>query len=134
MIKKQLYQEVLARLRDAVRRKRSEMWENQTWMLHHDSAPAHTSVLIRSYVAKHQTSVVTHPLFSLNLAQAEFFLFPKHKTTWKGRCFPTIEESQENAIGELRAITESASQETFYQWTNVENGISPAEGTVLKML
>ena len=30
MVNKQLYQDVLARLRDAVRRKRPEMWESQT--------------------------------------------------------------------------------------------------------
>jgi len=113
MINKQLYQEVLARLRDAVRRKRSELWENQTWMLHHDSAPAHTSVLIRSYVAKHQTSVVTHPVCSPDLAPAEFFQFSKHKTIWKGRCFQTIEEFQKNEIRELRAIIESEFQEAF---------------------
>ena len=52
---KQLYQEVLARLRDAVRRKRPELCENQTWMLHHDNEPHHASLLIRSYLAKHQT-------------------------------------------------------------------------------
>ena len=40
MVNKQFYQEVLARLRNAVRRKRTELWENQTWMLHHDNAPA----------------------------------------------------------------------------------------------
>ena len=39
MVNKQLYQEVLARLRDAVRRKRPELWENQTWILHLDSVP-----------------------------------------------------------------------------------------------
>ena len=46
MVNKQLYQEVLARLSDAVRRKRPKFWENQTWMLHHDNAPAHASLLI----------------------------------------------------------------------------------------
>jgi len=30
MVNKQLYQEVLARLRDVVLRKRPELWENQT--------------------------------------------------------------------------------------------------------
>ena len=82
MVNKQLYQEVLARLRDAVRRKRPELWENQTWMLHHDNAPAHAS-LIRSYLAKHQTSVVPQPPYSPDLAPANFFLFPKLKTTLK---------------------------------------------------
>jgi len=83
MVNKQLYHEVLARLRNAVRSKRPELWENQTWMLHHDNAPAHASLLIRSYLAKHQTSVVPHPPCSPNLAPADFFLFPKLKTTLK---------------------------------------------------
>jgi hypothetical protein len=38
------------------------------------------------------------------------------KTTSKGRRFQTIEEIKENAIRELRAITESAFQEAFQQW------------------
>ena len=79
MVNKQLYQEFLARLRDAVRRKRPELWENQTWILHHDNAPAHASLLIRSYLAKHQTSVVLLPPYSPDLAPANFFLFPKLK-------------------------------------------------------
>ena len=78
---KQLYQEVLARLGDSVRRKRSELWENQIWMLHHDNASAHASLLIRSYLAKHQTSIVPHSPDSPDLVPAEFFLFPTLKTT-----------------------------------------------------
>ena len=95
MVNKQLYQEILARLRDAVRRKRPELWVNQTWMLHHDNAPAHASLLIRSYLAKHQTSVVPHPPYSPDLTPADFFLFPKLKTTLKGHHFQTTEEIQE---------------------------------------
>jgi len=90
MVNKQLYQEVLAHLRDAVRRKRPELWENQTWMLHHNNAPAYTSLLIRSYLAKHQTSIAPYPPYSPDLAPADFFLFPKLQTTLKGRHFQTI--------------------------------------------
>jgi len=111
-----LYQEVVARLMDALRRKRPELWENQTWMLHHDNSSAHVSLLIRSYLAKHQRSVVFHQSYSPGLAPAHFFLFPKLKTTLKGRRFQTIEEIQENAIRELRAVIESAFQEAFQQW------------------
>jgi len=96
MVNKQLYQEVLARLRDAVRRKRPELWKNQTWILHHDNAPPHASLLIRSYLAKHQTPVVPHPPYSPDLAPADFFLFSILKTTLKGRRFQTIEEIQES--------------------------------------
>jgi len=116
MVNKYLYQEFSSRLRDAVRRKRPELWENQTWMLHHDNAPTHVSLLIRSYLVKHQTSVASHPPYSPDLAPAEFFLFPKLKTTLKGRRFQTTEEIEENAIRELRAIIESAFQEAFQQW------------------
>jgi len=70
MVNKQLYQEVLTRLRDAVLGKRHELWENQTWMLHHDNAPAHASLLIRNYLAKHQTAVVPRPPDSPDLAPA----------------------------------------------------------------
>ena len=116
MVNKQLYQEVLARLRDAVRRKRPEMWENHTWMLHHNNAPGHASLLICSYLAKHPTSIVLHPPCSPDLAPADFFLFPKLKTTLKECHFKTIKEIQENAIKELCAITESAFQKEFHQW------------------
>jgi hypothetical protein len=88
MVNRRLYQEVLARLRDAV----PELWENQTWMLHHENAPAHASLLIRSYVVKHQISVVSHPPYSLDLDPADFFLFPGLKTILKARSFQTIEE------------------------------------------
>jgi len=87
MINKQLYQEVLAHLRDAVRRKRPELWENQPGMLHHDNAPAHASLLIRSYLAKHQTSVVTHPPYSPDLAPADFSCFPNIKPLGKDVVF-----------------------------------------------
>ena len=101
-------------------------------MLHHDNAPAHASLLIRSYLAKHQTSVVPHPPYSPDLAQADFFLFPKLKTTLKGRRFQATGEIQENAIRELRIITESAFQEALQQWKKRWNGVSSVEGTTLK--
>ena len=89
MVNKQLYQEVSARMRDAVCRKRPELWENQTWMLHHDNELAHASLLTSRYLAKHQTAVVPHPPCSPDLAPEDFFLFPKLKTTLKGRRFQT---------------------------------------------
>jgi predicted acetyltransferase len=59
---------------------------------------------------------VPHPPYSPDLASADFFLISKFKTVLKGRLFQTIEEIQENATRELRAIRESAFQEAFQQW------------------
>jgi hypothetical protein len=55
-------------------------------------------------------------LFS-RLRPSRVFLFPRLKTTLKGRCFQTTEEIQENMIRELRTITESAFREALQQWT-----------------
>ena len=46
-VNKEFYLNILKRLREAVRRKRPEAWTNNTWLLHHDNAPAHVSLLIR---------------------------------------------------------------------------------------
>jgi hypothetical protein len=75
-----------------------------------------TKLLIRSYLAKHQTSVVLHPPCSPDLVPAELFPFPKFETTLKGRRFQTIEKIQENPIRELYVITESAFQQAFQKW------------------
>jgi hypothetical protein len=60
-VNKEFYVNVMKRLRAAVRRKRPEAWTNNTWMLHHDSAPAHTSLLICEFLTKHETTVVPQP-------------------------------------------------------------------------
>ena len=83
MVNEQLYQEILAHLWDALRTKRPEMWESQTWILHHDNAPTHKSLLISSYLAKYHISVVPHPTYSPELAQQNFFCFPNLKPLWK---------------------------------------------------
>ena len=57
-----------------------------------------------------------HPPYSPDLAPADFFLFPKLKTTLKGRRFQTTEEIQENATIELRAISSNAFQGAFKKW------------------
>jgi transposase len=38
--------EVLRRLRDAVIRKRLQLWASGDWQLHHDNAPVHSTALV----------------------------------------------------------------------------------------
>ena len=76
-----------------MRRKRPEAWAN-TWMLQHDNAPAHAALLIREFLTKHETTVVPQLPYPPDLAPAEFFLFPKLKSSLKGRRFQTIEETK----------------------------------------
>jgi len=62
------YLEVLERLREKVRRKRPEHFTNNSWILQHDNAPAHTALSVREFLATKQTTVLEHPAYSLDLA------------------------------------------------------------------
>ena len=106
----------MKRLKAAVRRKRPEAWTNKTRMLHHDNAPPHASLLIREFLAKQETIVVPQPPYSPDLAPADFFLFPKLKSTLKGRRFQTVEEIKENSLQDLRGIPQNTFQDAFQNW------------------
>jgi len=112
-VNKHFYLNVLKRLRVAVRRKRPEVWTNNTWMLHHDNAPAHASLLIREFLTKHEMTVVPQPPYTPDLAPADFLLFPQLKSSLKGRRFQTIEEIEENLKRHLRAIPQNKFQDVF---------------------
>ena len=56
------YLEVLKRLSEKVRRKRPELFAN-SWILHHDNAPAHTALSVREFLGTRQISVLEHPAY-----------------------------------------------------------------------
>jgi hypothetical protein len=91
-------------------------------MLDQENAPARASLLIRSYLAKHQASVVPHPPYSTDLGPQDFFPFLKIKTTLKGRRFQTIEEIQENGLKNCTPSQKVRSRKQFNNGRNVGNG------------
>jgi transposase len=84
-------------------------------LLHHDNAPAHASLLIRDFLANMNTAVLPQPSYSPDLTPADFFLFPKLKSTLKGR-FQTIQAITENSLMELSAIPKKTYQDCFQKW------------------
>ena len=85
-VNKEYYLEVMCRLQEAIWRKRPELWKNNSWLLHHDNAPTHSSLLVRDFLAKNNT-IMPQPPYSPDLAPCDFFLFPKLKKPMKGRRF-----------------------------------------------
>ena len=77
------YLEVLERLREKVRRKRPELFANNSWILLHDNAPAHMALSVREFLATKQITVLEHPAYSTDLAPSDFFLCPKIKEILK---------------------------------------------------
>jgi len=115
-VNKAFYLAVLKRLREAERRKRPQLWTNQSWVLHHEHAPAHSSFLVRNFLAKNETTVVPQPSYSPDLALADFFLFPTLKSTLKGLRFDTFDKIQKNLTKDLFAIPKEAFQKAFQSW------------------
>jgi hypothetical protein len=107
------YCEVLRRLRGNVRRSCPEFWRKQAWLLHHDNAPSHTSVLTQQFVVIQKMAVIPHRPYSPDLAPCEFLLFPKLKFKLKGRRFDTTEEIQAVSQRVLDTLTEKGVQEAF---------------------
>ena len=90
--------EVISRLRKAIHQKLRDLWKNQSWILHHDNATVHTSILVRKFLAKNKTIIRPQPQHSPDLA------FPELKTAVKEKYFTTIEELNAKSKKELMAI------------------------------
>ena len=103
-VNKEYYLQVQRRLREAIRKKRPDLWKNNSWLLHHDNAPAHTSLLVREFLDKNNTVTMPQPPYSPDMALCGFFLFPKIKRTLNGRRFTAIDDIKSASLKELKAI------------------------------
>jgi len=59
-VNSEYYKGLLERLRKDVRRKRPEKWANG-FILHHDNAPFHTSLLVRQFLSNKTITACPHP-------------------------------------------------------------------------
>jgi hypothetical protein len=75
-VNSEYYKSLSERLRNYVRRKRPEKWKNG-FVLQHDNAPCHTSLVIRQFLADIKFTVRPHRPHSPDLASCDFWLFPK---------------------------------------------------------
>ena len=112
-VDKEYYLEVMHRLREAIRKKRPELWKNNSWLLHYDNAPAHSSLFVLNFLAKNNTIIMPQPPYSPDLAPCDFFLFPRLKRPMKGRSFATIKKIKTEPLRELKGVPKSAYQKCF---------------------
>ena len=102
----------MRRLRKTIRQKSTELWKNQSWILHYDNAPALSSMLMRKFLAK-KNVIMPKPPYAPDLAPTDFFLFPKPKTPLKGKRFATMEEIKGKS---KQKPWRSAFQKCFEDW------------------
>jgi len=83
MVNKEYYLTVLKRLREAIKRKRSDLWRGKNGCSIKTTL-AHSSLLIHDFLIKHGHLLVPQALYLPDLAPAHFFLFAKLKSILKG--------------------------------------------------
>ena len=99
-----------------MRDKRQQLWQDKTWLLHHDNAPAHIALSIRQFLAEKNIAVLEQPPYSPDLALCNFVLFPKLDGIIKGTHFEGVEAIKEAVMTELRGIPEESFQQCIGVW------------------
>jgi hypothetical protein len=105
-----LYVEVTRRLLKRISRARPQLRAEGSWFLLHDSVPSHSSLVVKTFLARHYVVEISPPSYSHDLAPGDFFLFPKVKTALKGKRFQDIEK---NLTAELNAVPLQAFSDCF---------------------
>lgn len=92
----QVYLQILQGLRDAVRRRRSQVWRARRWGLLHDGAPAHRSLPVQTWLNNAPVNLpqVPQPPYSPDLNPPDFWLFAKLKKLVRGQLFPDTQQLQ----------------------------------------
>ena len=118
------YKEVLIKLREKVRRKRPQLWENG-FILHQDNAPAHTALSVKQFLTDKHITTLEHPPYSPDLAPCDFYLFPKVKSVLKGTRFGSVDDVKKKTADVLKQLTEVDFLHAFDQWkTRLQQCIS----------
>jgi hypothetical protein len=66
----------LKQLKEGIQRKHPDTWKNSNWFLHHDNAPAHTS-LVRKFLTSKNITVIPFPPLHLTLPLGIFSYSPR---------------------------------------------------------
>jgi hypothetical protein len=98
------------------RRKRPEVWTNNTWMQHHDNGLGNAPVFFSEFLTKHDTTVVPQAPHTSDMAPTEFFLFTKLKPSLKCCGFKRVVEIEEHSIRDFSATSQNTFQYVFQNW------------------
>ena len=124
-VNKEYYVEILREVRERFQRKRPALFKSAQWHFHRDNAPVHNSILVADYLTKMDIKTVPHPLYSPDLAQCDFWLFPKLKeklkgcrqwSRWKRLWQRSLTRSLKTSIGQSRSC-----------WNGTTSSLQPEE-------
>jgi len=111
-VNQEVYISVLRHMREALRRRRPDLWASGQWTLLHNVRP-HTALTVSRFLTKHNVTVLPHPPYSPDLSPCDFLLFPRLQKRLKGRRHENIEAIQADATMELTGILKEAFTSCF---------------------
>lgn len=100
------YLSFMSYLREAIRKKKPELWRDNSWFLHHDNAPTHTASVLQDFFTKNSTYIVPKPSDSPDLAPCDFWLFSKLKKPFRGHRLESNDEIKAKSLSKLTAFSE----------------------------
>jgi len=83
------------------------MCESSDWFLLQNNAVSHNTTIVKQFLAQQKVTVLNHPLYSPDLAPADYFLFPKVKSHMKWRLFDLISYIQTAVTSTLNTIAKN---------------------------
>ena len=88
-----------------LKQKRPILAAEWDWLFHWDNCPVHKSHLVKEYMDQKGLKVIEHPPYSPDLALADFFLFPKVKSSLAGNTLTAgeLKPASEGVTGTLTA-------------------------------
>ena len=103
------------------------LYQNDSWSLLHDNAPAHVSSFTRDYLQAHNITTVPHPSLSPDLNPIEhIWSIIQWQAQHEGAA--TLLELEEKVVEEWRSLDISTVQKTIDDLKTTMNAIIHAEG------
>ena len=131
-VNQHFYKEVLTPLVNKIRQKRRTFWAGKTWILHHDSASAHTALSMKQFLVLKEITTLHHSPYLPDLAPCHFFLFLKLKGILKGTHFQGVEDIKTSVMRHLKTITKEEFSQCFKTWSKRIEKCIKANGEYFK--
>lgn len=122
------YIQTLANLKEALHRKRPDLWKDQKFWLHHDNASPHTAEPTVQKLHEWKINVLPHLPYSPDLAPCDFKLFPHLKNVLRGRRFRTVKLLQDATRQALLDIDKSVYSDAIHEMVARWQKCSAANG------
>ena len=126
------YCEVLRRLRENLRRKRPQKWQNQNIIIHHDNAPAYRSFKVSHFLAKNKMTVIphTHPIWP----PVTFSSSPSWSFGWTVEDSTHLKRFKWNRSGYLTQFQKGNSMDASKHGRNAGTAVFVQKGSILKVM